>query len=156
MPQSLARILIHMTFSTKDRVRALAYPELRTDLDAFTGGILRHLKCPAIIVGSVIDHMHILYLQSRTVATAHVAETVKRETSRWIKEQKREVADPYLVKFAWQSGYAAFSVSESNVEKVRAYIAGQEEHHKRVSFQDEYRAFLKKHGVEFDEKYVWD
>ncbi len=156
MPQSLSRILVHMTFSTKDRVRAIAYPDLRADLDAFTGGILRHLKCPAIIAGSVIDHIHILYLQSRTVTTATVAETVKRETSRWIKEQRREISDPFLMKFGWQNGYAAFSVSESNVERVRAYIAGQAEHHKRVSFQDEYRAFLKKHGVEFDEKFVWE
>jgi len=92
MPQSLAKLLIHMVFSTKNRVRALAYPELRADLDAYSGGVLRHLKCPSIVVGSMIDHVHILYLQSRTVATATVAETVKRETSRWIKEQKREMA----------------------------------------------------------------
>ena len=156
MSQSLSRVIIHMIFSTKNRVRALAYPELRADLDAFAGGILRHLKCPAIIVGSVIDHMHILYIQSRTVPTATVAETVKRETSKWIKQQKAEVKDPYIVKFAWQSGYAAFSVSESNVEAVRTYIAGQEEHHKRVTFQDEYRLFLKRHAVAYDEKYVWD
>ena len=156
MPQSLARIVVHMTFSTKDRVRAIAYPELRADLNAFTGGVLRHLKCPAIVVGSVIDHMHILYLQARTVATSVVAETVKRETSRWMKEQKPDVKDPHLVKFAWQNGYAAFSVSESNVEKVQAYVASQEDHHKRVTFQEEYRAFLKKHGIEFEERYVWD
>jgi len=156
VPQSLSRILIHMIFSTKNRVRALAYPDLRADLDAFTGGVLRHMKCPGIIVGSVIDHMHILYVQSRTETTAKVAETVKRETSRWIKEQKPDTKDPYLVKFAWQAGYAAFSVSESNVDQVRAYIENQEDHHRRVTFQDEYRAFMKKHGVAFDEEYVWD
>ncbi len=156
MPQSHSRIVIHMTFSTKGRVGALAVPELRATLDAFTAGILQHLNCPAILVGSVIDHMHVLYLQARTVATATVTETVKRESSRWIKEQMPARQDPYLMKFGWQNGYAAFSVSESNVEKVRAYIAGQEEHHRRVTFQEEYRAFLKKHGVAFDERYVWD
>jgi REP element-mobilizing transposase RayT len=145
-----------MTFSTKDRVRAIAYPEVRAALNEYTGGILRNLKCPSIIVGSVIDHMHVLYIQVRTVPTSAVAETVKKETSRWMKAQKPDIKDPYLVKFAWQAGYAAFSVSESNAEAVRAYIAGQDEHHHRMTFQEEYRGFLKKHGVEFDEKYVWD
>ena len=156
MPQSLSKILIHMTFSTKDRVRAIAYPEVRQALNAYAGGILRNLKCPSIIVGCVADHMHILYLQARTVTTSEVAEAVKKETSRWIKDQKPEVKDPYLVKFAWQSGYAAFSVSASNAEVVKAYIERQEEHHKRMTFQEEYREFLEKHGVEFDERYVWD
>jgi len=156
MPQSLSKILVHMTFSTKDRVRAIAYPELRQVLNEYTGGIFRNLKCPAIIVESVIDHMHILYLQARTVATSEVAETVKKETSRWLKEQKPDVKDPFLLKFAWQKGYTAFSVSESNLEAVKKYIEGQEEHHRRVTFQEEYRQFLKKHGIAFDERYVWD
>lgn len=145
-----------MTFSTSNRVRAIAYPELRQALNEYAGGILRNLKCPAIIVGSVIDHVHILYLQARTVATADVAETVKKETSRWIKTQKPQIKDPYLVKFAWQKGYAAFSVSESNLAAVRGYIERQEEHHHRMTFQEEYREFLKKHGVEFDERYMWE
>ena len=156
MSQSLSRILIHMTFSTKDRIRAIAYPELRTNLDAYTGGILRAMKCPSIIVGSVIDHMHILYLQARTVSASNVAEVVKKDTSRWLKEQMPERKDPYLVKFVWQSGYAAFSVSESDLERVRSYIAGQDEHHARVTFQEEYRELLIRHGVKFDEKFMWD
>ncbi len=156
MPQSLSRILIHATFSTKNRVRALAYPELREQLNAYAVGILRNLQCPSIQVGCVIDHMHLLFLLSRTATVADVMGTVKRESSAWIKSQKTEIKDPYLVKFAWQSGYAAFSVSESKVEAVRSYIANQEEHHKRISFQDEYRAFLTKHAVAFDERYVWD
>jgi len=156
MSQSLSRVLIHMTFSTKDRVRSIAYPDVREALNTYAGGILRNLKCPSIIVGSVTDHMHILYLQARTVTTSEVAEVVKKETSRWLKDQKPDVKDPYLVKFAWQNGYAAFSVSESNSEIVKRYIERQEEHHKRMTFQEEYRGFLKKHGMEFDEKYVWD
>jgi len=145
-----------MTFSTKDRVRAIAYPELREQLNAYTVGILRNLKCPSIQVGSVIDHMHILYIQSRTVATSTVAEMVKKETSRWLKTQKPDVKDVYLLKFAWQNGYAAFSVSASNVEAVCKYIANQDEHHRRVTFQEEYRKLLDKHGIEYDERYVWD
>jgi REP element-mobilizing transposase RayT len=156
MPQSLSRILVHMTFSTKDRVRAIAYPDLRQSLNAYVGGILRNMKCPSIIVGSVTDHMHVLYVQTRTDTTSDVAESVKKESSRWIKEQKSDVKDPYLTKFAWQSGYAAFSVSESNADAVKAYIERQEEHHKRMTFQEEYRGFLQRHGVDFDERYVWD
>ena len=156
MPQSLSHILIHLTFSTKDRVRALAYPELREALNAYTVGILRNLQCPSLQAGSVIDHMHILYVHSRTATVADVVGTVKRETSAWIKAQKPEVKDPYLVKFAWQSGYAAFSVSESAAEAVKEYIANQEEHHRRVTFQEEYRRLLEKHKVAFDERYVWD
>jgi REP element-mobilizing transposase RayT len=156
MSQSLSRILIHATFSTKNRVRSLAYPELRDELNAFTVGILRNLECPALQVGSVIDHMHLFYLHARTATVAGVLGTVKKETSAWIKTQKPEVKDPFLVKFGWQSGYAAFSVSESSAEAVVKYIANQEEHHRRMTFQEEYRQFLKKHGVAFDEKYVWD
>ena len=156
MPQSLARVIIHMTFSTKDRVRALAYPELIAQLNAYTAGILHNLGCPAIQVGAVIDHMHLLYLQSRTVALSDVVAVVKKETSAWIKGQMPDLKDPYLVKFAWQNGYAAFSVSESNMDVVKTYIMNQESHHHRVTFQEEYRKFLEKHGVSFDERYVWE
>jgi REP element-mobilizing transposase RayT len=156
MSQSLSRILIHATFSTKLRDRSLAYPDLREHLDAYTIGILRNLECPALQVGSVIDHMHLFFLQARTAAVAEVVGIVKKETSAWIKTQNPEINDPFLAKFAWQSGYAAFSVSESGAEAVMQYIRNQEEHHRRITFQDEYRAFLTKHGVAFDEKYVWD
>ena len=156
MPQSLSRILIHATFSTRDRHRSLAYPELRENLNAYTIGILRNMQCPAIQVGAVIDHMHILYLHGRTATVADVVGTVKKETSAWIKSQKPEIKDPFLMKFAWQSGYAAFSVSESGMEAVIDYILNQEQHHRRKTFQDEYREFLTRHGVAFDEKYVWD
>lgn len=87
---------------------------------------------------------------------ANVVGTVKKGSSSWIKEQQRERKDPALLKFHWQNGYAAFSVSESKVAAVKRYIQDQEEHHKRVSFQDEYRTFLKKHNVSYDEQYVWD
>ncbi len=156
MSQSLSQIYIHAVFSTKDRTRVIAYPQLRDSLNAYAAGILNNLACRAVIVGSVIDHMHALFRLGRTAAVADVVGTLKKRTSVWIKDQNTQVKDPFLVKFAWQAGYGAFSVSASKVEDVRAYIAGQEEHHRRQGFQEEYREFLTRHGIEFDEKYVWD
>jgi len=145
-----------MTCSTQGRVRSLAYPELRERINAYIVGILSNMECPSLQVGAVIDHMHVLYIQNRTRTVSDVIATVKKETSRWIKEQMPEIKDPYLMKFAWQTGYAAFSVSESNVKSVKEYIAKQEDHHHRMTFQEEYRKLLEKHHIEYDEKYVWD
>lgn len=156
MPQSLAKVVIHTIFSTKNHQRALLTPGLRRELEGYIVGILRNIGCPSIAVECVADHLHMLYLQSRTVTMANVVGTVKKGSSSWIKEQQRERKDPALLKFHWQNGYAAFSVSESKVAAVKKYIQDQEEHHKRVSFQDEYRTFLKKHNVSYDEQYVWD
>ncbi len=156
MSQSLSNIVIHLTFSTKDRVRAIGYPDLREQTGAYITGILDKLGCPSIATCVVIDHVHSLFLLSRTEAISNVVQMIKQNSSAWLKQQKPEMRDPYLVKFSWQKGYAAFSVSESIVPKVKAYIENQEEHHKRMTFQDEYREFLKRHKVAFDEKYVWD
>jgi REP element-mobilizing transposase RayT len=156
MPQSLSKIALHLIFSTKNRVRAIAYPDLREHLDAYMVGILRNLKCPSIVTRSVIDHVHILFLLNRTATPADIVATVKRETSTWIKTQKADIKDPMLVKFAWQSGYGVFSVSESKIAAVKQYIERQEEHHERVTFQEEYREFLERHSVAYDERYVWD
>ena len=156
MPQSLSQVAIHLIFSTKDRVRALTYPDLRAELDAYMVGILRNMNCPSIATRTSADHAHILYLQHRTVTTADVVAALKRDSSIWIKKQKADVKDPYLVKFAWQAGYAAFSVSESQVAPVKSYVQNQEEHHHRMTFQEEYRRFLEKHNVQYDERYVWD
>ncbi len=156
MPQSISQLYIHTIFSTKNRQRALAYPELRDNLNAYTAGILKTMGCMPIIIGSVIDHMHGLFILKRTLSVADTVGAIKQGTSAWIKQQKREEADPYLVKFAWQAGYAAFSVSPANAEAARSYIANQEEHHRRHGFQEEYRNFLTKNGIEFDERYVWD
>jgi REP element-mobilizing transposase RayT len=106
---------------------------------------------PAILIGGVEDHVHILALLSRKFAIMDVVQEAKTETSKWIKKQ----GDAYR-EFQWQAGYGAFSVSESNVEQVKRYIAGQEEHHRRMSFQDEYREICRRHGIEVDERYVWD
>ena len=156
MPQSLSNLAIHLIFSTKDRTRAIAYPKLRTELEGYLVGILKNIHCPSISTRVVIDHVHVLFLLSRTESIAQVVKLIKQDSSIWIKTQMPEIKDPYLVKFQWQKGYAAFSVSESNIDKVKSYIENQEEHHKRVTFQDEYREFLSRHKVAFDEKYVWD
>jgi REP element-mobilizing transposase RayT len=113
--------------------------------------VLKNFNCPAILINSVEDHTHLLIELARTVSVSAVVEEVKTTSSRWIKTQ-----GPEFVKFAWQSGYGAFSVSESGVDAVRDYIANQREHHRRRSFQEEYRAFMTKHGIVFDEKYGWD
>ena len=151
MPQSLARVVLHVVFSTKNRVPFLKDPELRARLHAYMAGVLQNIGCEPILINGVEDHVHILCNLSRTVTIAGLVEEAKKSPSKWMKEQGPGYGD-----FYWQGGYGAFSVSQSNVEQVRNYIATQEEHHRQVSFQDEFRALCRKHGVEIDERYVWD
>jgi len=150
MPQSLANLLVHLVFSTKNRERTLSM-EIRPELYAYLGGILREMECPGLAIGGTDDHVHVLAVQSRKIAFCDLVEDVKRGSSRWIKTRGRDWFD-----FHWQAGYGAFSVSESNKEAVRTYIANQEHHHQRMTFQEEYRQFLEKHNIQYDEKYVWD
>jgi len=116
------------------------------------GSIFRdNVDSPALIIGGVADHNHALCQLSRKFAIKDVIQEAKTETTKWLKKQGAPFEH-----FRWQSGYGAFSVSESNVEKVRRYIADQERHHKKMSFQDEFRAICKRHGIDIDERYVWD
>jgi len=151
MPQSLARILVHTVFSTKDRHPFLRDKGLREELHRYLGGILAKLQCQPIMVGGVEDHVHLLCALSRTLDAASMVKEVKRGSSLWIKTRS-----PDLSNFAWQNGYGIFSIGYSQIEAARTYIAGQEEHHRKVSFQDEFREFLRRYEVEFDERYVWD
>jgi REP element-mobilizing transposase RayT len=151
MPQSLAKIIVHSVFSTKDRRPFLRDKPLREELHRYLGGILNNLDCQPIIIGGVEDHVHILSTLARTHAAAEMIKEVKRSSSHWLKTKS-----PGLHDFAWQNGYGIFSIGFSQVETVRNYIAGQEEHHRKVSFQDEFREFLKRYDVGFDERYVWD
>jgi REP element-mobilizing transposase RayT len=114
-------------------------------------GVLQKLSCPPVLINSMEDHVHILFDLARTVTVSQAAEDVKKSSSKWLKTQGVEFS-----LFAWQAGYGAFAVSESKVSVVRDYIASQKEHHRQLSFQDEYRTLLKRHGVAFDERYVWD
>jgi putative transposase len=150
MPQSLARLHIHLVFSTKNREPRIP-DTTRDSLHRYMATVLQNLGCPPVLINSMPDHVHLLFDLSRTVHVSGVVEEVKKSSSKWIKTQ----GDPFAG-FAWQSGYGAFAVSESNVPIVRDYIATQAEHHRRKSFQEEYRAFLEKHRVSFDERYVWD
>jgi len=151
MAQSLSRLWTHLIFSTKNRYPFLSDKVLRGEMHAYLAEMLRNQNCETRIVGGVEDHTHSLFALSRTLPIARVVKEVKRTSSGWIKEDW-----PKLAKFHWQGGYAAFSVSQSNLEDVVRYIENQEEHHKRVTFQDEYRAFLEAYGVEYNECYVWD
>ncbi len=148
MPQSLARVLIHLVFSTKNR-EPFIRPEHRERLFAYLGGTLNALQCPTVIVGGMPDHVHLLFGLSRTASMSQVAEEVKKESSKWAKD----LLGPA---FYWQTGYAAFSVSPSQSAIVAKYIANQEENHRADTFQDEYRKMLRLNEVEWDERYVWD
>ncbi len=151
MPQSLANVLVHLIFSTKERRALLQDDDLRGEMHRYLAGISNNLKCTAIIVGGATDHIHLLGCQSRTISLAEWVKELKRASSLWAKTKS-----PQWDRFQWQSGYGAFSVSQSQIDRVRKYIQTQEEHHRRWSFQDEFRQTLKKHGIAFDEKHVWD
>ena len=151
MPQSLSAVYIHLVFSTKDRRPFLRDPRVRTQLHAYLGGVSKTLECPSLIVGGVEDHVHMFCRFGRTITQADWVKEVKRVSNIWLKEQGPDYAD-----FEWQGGYSDFSVSKSNLEQVTHYISAQDEHHKQVTFQDELRALLRRHDVEFDERYVWD
>jgi len=150
MSQSLARLHVHLVFSTKNRQPWLD-EGVRDDLHRYMAGVLGNMGCPAILINSVEDHVHVLFELCRTVALSEAVGEVKKSSSRWIKTRNGALSS-----FAWQAGYGAFTVSESNLEMVRKYNENQEEHHRRQSFQEEYRAFLERHEVAFDERYVWD
>jgi REP element-mobilizing transposase RayT len=151
MAQSLAKILLHVVFSTKERRRFLKELALREELHRYLGGTLTHLDCQPLIIGGIEDHVHLLFAHSRTATVADVVKELKRGSSVWLKTKS-----PTLSEFAWQNGYGVFSIGQSQVEDVRAYIAGQEEHHRKISFQEEFRRLLQRYDVAFDERYVWD
>ena len=151
MPQSLSAVYIHLVFSTKERRPFLRDKSMREVLHAYLGSISKQLECPTIVVGGVEDHVHLLSRFGRKISQAEWVKELKRVSNLWLKEQGPEYAN-----FEWQGGYADFSVSPSNLEQVQSYIASQEEHHREMSFQDELRLLLRRHDVEFDERYVWD
>ena len=151
MAQSLAKILLHMVFSTKERQPFLRDQALREELHRYLGGILTNLECQPLIVGGVEDHVHLLFAHSRTATVADVVKELKRGSTVWLKTKS-----PALTEFAWQNGYGVFSIGQSQVEDVRAYIAGQEVHHRKISFQEEFHRLLQRYEIAFDERYVWD
>jgi REP element-mobilizing transposase RayT len=151
MPQSLVQIYVHIVYSTKHRQPFLRDKTLRDDLHAYLAGICSNQKCPALIIGGVDEHVHLLCRLSKTLDVSTLIRELKRDSSKWIKDKT-----PQLVDFAWQNGYAAFSISPSHVDPLKAYIESQEEHHRQESFQEEIRRLCQKYGVELDEQYAWD
>jgi REP element-mobilizing transposase RayT len=149
VPQSLARNLIHLVFSTKNREPHIV-PEIRDRLFAYLAGALGALRCPAVAVGGVADHVHILFVLARTVPLCEAVEEAKSGSSKWAKGNGGPAG------FYWQAGYGAFSVSPQNQAQVVGYIAHQERHHAGTTFQDELRGMLTQAGIEWDERYVWD
>ncbi len=149
MPHTFTTLLTHVVFSTSGRTPFLT-DDIRSDAHAYLGGIVRELRGMPLAIGGTTDHVHLLMRLPAELALADCLRVVKTNSSRWVKRKwpKRRL-------FAWQGGYGAFSVSESSREAVIRYIQDQERHHQRVSFQDEFLTLLKKHGVEFDERYMW-
>ena len=150
MPQSLASILIHLIFSTKHRQPFIS-SEIEPELYAYMATVFRAVDSPSLAINGTADHVHCLFQLSRKVPLCEVVEEIKKQPSKWIKTK-----GPHFASFQWQTGYGAFSLGGSQLEAVRQYISRQKEHHRRVSFQEEFRAFLSRYRVEYDERYVWD
>jgi REP element-mobilizing transposase RayT len=151
MPQSLVQVYLHIVFSTKQRRPYLNDRNLREKIHGYMAGICKNLNCPALKIGGSEDHTHLLTRHSKILTISDFLRELKRSSSIWIKTQNEELSS-----FQWQNGYGAFSVSPSHVQQVKTYIANQETHHRKESFQDEFRRLCKKYGVEIDERYIWD
>jgi putative transposase len=150
MSQSLVKNLIHLVYSTKERQPWIG--RVHSDgLFAYQAGIYKEWESPPPVIGGVQDHVHSLFALSKNHALKKIVEEVKKGSSKWMK-----IDGPRNLDFHWQAGYGAFSVSQSNLEEVKLYIENQEEHHRKMSFQDELRALFGRHGIKFDERFVWD
>jgi REP element-mobilizing transposase RayT len=150
MAHSLANVILHIVFSTKQRERSIG-DAVRARLHAYMAELGRDMGCQVFRVGGTADHVHLAVGLSRTCSIADFVKKIKQTSSSWMKDQGRELYD-----FSWQAGYGVFSISISHLEKLIAYIENQEEHHKTLSFQDEYRSLLRKNGIIVDETYLWD
>ena len=150
MPDTYTRLRYHIVFGTKQRL-PLITPQVRADLYSYLGGILSRHGGILLAAGGMPDHVHLLAGLPATRSIADVMQRVKANSSKWMNEREDRTGS-----FAWQVGYGAFSVSESQMEVVRTYISRQEEHHRRVSFQDEIKAILRKHGFEADSRFLGD
>ena len=150
MGQSLVKNYTHIVFSTKYRA-PIIHPPYELELHAYLGGICNNLECHTLKVGGYTDHVHILCILSKKIALMKLLEEVKSHSSKWMKTK-----DYSLNNFYWQDGYGTFSVNPAQVDRVVAYIGNQHEHHRKKDFQYEFRSYLKKYNVEYDERYVWD
>ena len=150
MPQSLSLVIIHVIFSTKDRCPLLD-DVTRPKLHAYLATVTRNVDCECYRAGGMADHVHLAIRLARTITIADLMEELKVSSSKWMKTQS-----PALGGFAWQRGYGCFSIGPSDLNALESFICDQEQHHRQRTFQDEFRMFLKKYGVKYDEAYVWD
>lgn len=150
MPQSLVRNLIHVVFSTKNRAD-LIVSEVENDLFGYVSGIVENNKSKLIIANGTHNHVHLLISLGKTLSISELIGDIKRDSSSWIKQQDKQFSQ-----FYWQEGYGAFSVGQTEDELVIEYIKNQKEHHKTKDYKTEFRGFLKKYKIEYDERYVWD
>ena len=149
MSQSLSKLYVHLVFHVKNN-QIFIRPEEETELYAYMGGIIKQLSSDPICINGIKNHVHILATMSKNISLADFLKEIKRSSSRWIKTKHA-----HYKYFEWQGGYSGYSVSQSKVKDVEKYIANQKEHHKKVSFKEEYVRFLKEYGVDFDENYLW-
>jgi REP element-mobilizing transposase RayT len=150
MPQSLTKLYAHLIFSTKNR-QAFLDETIRPRVHACLAMIVRNLDSPWVVVGGVADHVHILFDLGKLHAPVEFVEQAKRESSKFVKTLGAQYQG-----FYWQRGYGMFSVGPAQRDEAEAYVRNQEAHHRTISFQEEFRAFLKRYGVAYDEQYVWD
>ena len=150
MPQSLSKVYVHITFSTKNR-QNLIDDNIKVSLYEYIGGVCKGLECNPVKVGGHKNHIHVLCILSRKVAQMKLLEEIKKRSSKWIKTKSQSYSN-----FYWQDGYGIFSINPTEIDKVIDYIKEQDKHHKHMSFQDEFKDFLKKYKVEYDERYIWD
>ena len=150
MPQSLSKVILHVIFSMKDRQPWLDR-DIRPRIHAYLAMLCRDLQAEVFDVGGVADHIHIVSTLPRTISQADLVEKIKTTSSKWIKQ-----IDSRYRSFFWQRGYSVFSVSPSQLNALRKYVKTQERHHRKRTFQDEYRQLLRKHGIGYSERYVWD
>jgi REP element-mobilizing transposase RayT len=149
MAQTLVNLMVHVVFSTKNR-QSIITPEVEPELYAYLGGTANNLGSRCLAAGGTENHLHLLVSQSKKVALCHLMEELKKGSSKWIKTKASA-----LQAFAWQDGYGAFTVGESQVEALKLYIARQKERHKKQTFEEEFVLLLKKYHVQFDERYLW-
>jgi putative transposase len=150
MPSTYTNLLYHIVFSTKDREPTIT-ADWKEELHSYIGGIIRAEGGVQLEIGRIEDHVHILVKLKPTHCVADVLKLINANSSKWANDRQK-----IRTRIEWQVGYAAFSVSESQVEVVRAYIRNQEEHHRRQTFQEELVALLERHGVQYDPRYLWD
>jgi len=149
MAQSLSKLYVHIISHIKGNSCQIRTQD-KNELFAYIGSIIKDNESIPILINGVEDHIHILCVMSKNIALAKLVEEIKRQSSRWIKTK-----GSYYTQFSWQGGYGGFSVSPSLHDKTRNYIENQEEHHKKMSFKEEYLMFLKEYGIEYNEQYLW-